>query len=87
MSNIGPADTVKGFFLLVDKERYPELNELKRDVVELDINAMNTDPYYLYAFNLAKVGIVAGQTTDPPCRLTFQKKKGKQRAITQKFLV
>ena len=63
-SNLGPVDTVKGFFLLVDKERYPQLNELTRDVVESDIDAMNTDPCYLHAFNLAKAGIVAGRTRE-----------------------
>ena len=64
MSNLGLVDTVKGFFLLVDKQRYPQLNELKRDVVESDIDAMNTDPCYLHAFNLAQAGIVAGRTRE-----------------------
>ena len=66
MSNLGPVDTVKGFFLLVVKERYPQLKEFERDVVKLDIGAMNLDPCYLHVFNLAKDRIVAEQTKSIP---------------------
>lgn len=82
-SNLGPVDTVKGFFLLVDKERYPQLNELTRDVVESDIDAMNTDPCYLHAFNLAKAGIVAGHTRES---LTRSLLESYQLLIDQKIL-
>ena len=83
MSNLGLVDTVKGFFLLVDKQRYPQLNELKRDVVESDIDAMNTDPCYLHAFNLAKAGIVAGHTRES---LTRSLLESYQLLIDQKIL-
>ena len=83
MSNLGPVDTVKGLFLLVDKERYPRLKELKRDVVEADIDAMNTDPCHLHAFNLAKAGIVAGRTRES---LTRSLLESCQLLIDQKIL-